>query len=130
MKLDVWARLAAITDRQSKSSGGGKALLFERVKGYPNARLANNIYASADRIARLFGVEGPRTFKFKAVEAIRRGRERGIQVTAEVTPHHLVLTDEALRGYDTNMKMNPPLRTSADRDALRLADVHQHEIWF
>src|SRR5207249_5755140 len=43
-----------------------------KVKGYPNARLANNIYASAERIARLFGVEDPKKFKFKAVEAVRQ----------------------------------------------------------
>ena len=47
-------------------------MLFETVKGYPNARLANNIYASAERIAHLFGVEEPKKFKFKAVEAIRQ----------------------------------------------------------
>jgi dihydroorotase len=41
-----------------------------------------------------------------------------VRVTCEVTPHHLVLTDDALEGYDTNVKMNPPLRDAADRDAL------------
>jgi dihydroorotase len=39
-------------------------------------------------------------------------------VTCEVTPHHFILTDEALQGYDTNVKMNPPLREAADRDAM------------
>lgn len=59
-----------------------------------------------------------------AVERIRSARERGIHVTAEVTPHHLALTDEATLGYDTNTKMAPPLRGQRDVDACRagLAD--------
>ncbi|MCS7046142.1 MAG: dihydroorotase [Gemmataceae bacterium] len=52
------------------------------------------------------------------VELIRRAKERGVNVTAEVNPHHLVLTDAALAGYDSNFKMNPPLRTAADVLAL------------
>ena len=56
-----------------------------------------------------------------SVELIRWGKERGINVTAEVCPHHLSLTEEAVEGYDTNAKMNPPLRTAADVDALRQA---------
>ena len=58
------------------------------------------------------------------VEAIRRARERGIHVTAEVTPHHLTLSDEAALGYDTNAKVAPPLRSEADIRACRegLAD--------
>jgi dihydroorotase len=54
-----------------------------------------------------------------SVELIRWGKERGINVTAEVCPHHLSLTEERVRGYDTNAKMNPPLRTAADVEALR-----------
>ncbi len=59
-----------------------------------------------------------------AVEALRRARERGVHVTAEVTPHHLTLTDEAALGYDTNTKMAPPLRSREDVLACRagLAD--------
>jgi dihydroorotase len=59
-----------------------------------------------------------------AVDLVRRARGRGIAVTADVTPHHLALTDEAVRGYDPNAKMKPPLRSAHDRDALRagLAD--------
>ena len=50
-----------------------------------------------------------------SVEVIRRAKSRGAKITAEATPHHLALTDAALAGYDTNLKMNPPLRTEADR---------------
>jgi dihydroorotase len=59
-----------------------------------------------------------------AVSAIRDARERGVCVTAEVTPHHLALTDEAALGYDTNTKVAPPLRSAADVLACRagLAD--------
>ena len=56
-----------------------------------------------------------------SVELIRRAKERGIHVTAEVTPHHLTLTDRACEGYDTHAKMNPPLREPGDTAALRAA---------
>jgi len=56
-----------------------------------------------------------------SVDLIRWGKERGINVTAEVCPHHLSLTEEAVEGYDTNAKMNPPLRTVADVEALQAA---------
>jgi dihydroorotase len=56
-----------------------------------------------------------------SVELIKWGKERGINVTAEVCPHHLSLTEESVRGYNTNAKMNPPLRTAADVEALREA---------
>ena len=54
----------------------------------------------------------------KALEAIRRAKEEGLQVTCEATPHHFTLTDEAVGDYDTNAKMNPPLRVEADRNAV------------
>jgi dihydroorotase len=54
-----------------------------------------------------------------SVELIRRAKERGVPVTAEVTPHHLTLTDHACEGYDTSAKMNPPLREADDVAALR-----------
>ena len=52
-----------------------------------------------------------------AVSAIRRAKHRGISVTAEVTPHHLTLTDELLRSFDSNYKMNPPLRSQEHVEA-------------
>ena len=59
-----------------------------------------------------------------SVEIIRWAKSRGIDVTAEVTPHHLLLTDELARSYDPLFKVNPPLRTDADVEAVRagLAD--------
>jgi dihydroorotase len=54
----------------------------------------------------------------ESVEALRLARDAGVSVTAEVTPHHLCLTDEAVRGLDPNTKMNPPLRGAGDRKAL------------
>jgi len=53
-----------------------------------------------------------------SVRLIREARARGIPISGEVCPHHIALTDEALQGYDTNFKMNPPLRARADVDAL------------
>ena len=54
-----------------------------------------------------------------AVRIIRDAKARGVRVTAETAPHYFTLTDEALREYDTNLKMNPPLRTAADVAAVR-----------
>jgi dihydroorotase len=57
----------------------------------------------------------------ESIRAVRAGKQRGVRVTCEVAPHHFTLTDEALAGpvkYDTSLKMNPPLREPADRDAM------------
>jgi len=54
-----------------------------------------------------------------SVEMVRIAREQGVRVTAEVTPHHLTLTDEAVLGFGSNAKVNPPLGGPKDRDALR-----------
>lgn len=53
-----------------------------------------------------------------AVDLVRQGKKKGIKVTAEVTPHHFTLSDESVKGYDTNYKMNPPLRTREDVEAM------------
>jgi len=53
-----------------------------------------------------------------SVEILQRAKERGVPVTADVTPHHLALTDSALADYNTNLKTNPPLREESDRQAL------------
>src|SRR5881628_202233 len=57
----------------------------------------------------------------QTLDAVRWGKSRGVRVTCEVTPHHFVLTDDMLAApvaYDTNVKMNPPLRAAEDRDAM------------
>ncbi|MCH7770241.1 MAG: dihydroorotase [Bacteroidetes bacterium] len=53
-----------------------------------------------------------------AVQLVREAKSNGIKVTAEVTPHHFSLTDKSVKTYDTNYKMNPPLRTQEDVDAI------------
>lgn len=57
----------------------------------------------------------------ESVAAIRAGRDRGVAVTAETAPHYFTLTEEAIAAYDTHAKMNPPLRSEADREAVRRA---------
>ena len=57
----------------------------------------------------------------ESVEAIRGAKQKGIKVTAETAPHYFSLTDEAVEGYNTNAKMNPPLRSAEDREAVRRA---------
>jgi dihydroorotase len=54
-----------------------------------------------------------------SLELVKLAKERGIRVTCEVTPHHLILTDEKVRDYDTNFKVNPPLRSPGHLEALR-----------
>jgi dihydroorotase len=54
-----------------------------------------------------------------SVELIRRAKAKGVRVTAEACPHHFTLTHDACEGYNTNAKMNPPLREEADREAVR-----------
>ena len=54
----------------------------------------------------------------RSVELIRQAKRRGVKLSGEVCPHHFTLTEECVKTYDTNYKMNPPLRTERDRDAL------------
>ena len=57
----------------------------------------------------------------ETIEVVRQAKKNGIRVTAEAAPHHLLLTDESLRSYESKYKMNPPLRTKEDVDALLAA---------
>jgi len=75
------------------------------------------------RDAALAGYEGGRIHiqhvsAAESVEAIAAARERGVRITAEASPHHLTLTEDAVRALDTSCKMNPPLRAEADRRAV------------
>ena len=92
------------------------------LKGIPAA--AEEIMVARDAV--LAGLTGGRVHLCHmstrgSVELIRRAKDEGIRVTAEVTPHHLALTDRACERYDTHAKMNPPLREAADIAALRAA---------
>lgn len=55
----------------------------------------------------------------KSVNLISKAKAEGLQISCSVTPYHLLFTDEDLQSYDTNLKLNPPLRTNSDREALR-----------
>ena len=57
----------------------------------------------------------------EALKVVRRGKRAHVRVTCEATPHHFALTDEDVGDYNTNFKMNPPLRSAADREALQVA---------
>ncbi len=61
----------------------------------------------------------------QSVDLIRQGKERGLRLTADVTPHHLALLDEDLVTYDTSLRVNPPLRSADDRQSLRAALVER-----
>jgi dihydroorotase len=89
------------------------------LRGIPNA--AEDIMVARDlALAQLTGgrLHIAHATTEGAVELIRRAKEKGIRVTAEVTPHHLTLTEERVIGYNTNAKVNPPLRTERDIEAL------------
>ena len=89
------------------------------LRGIPNA--AEEIMVARDlALAKLTGgrLHIAHVTTEGSVELIRRAKEKGIKVTAEVTPHHLTLTEERVIGYDTNAKVNPPLRTKRDIKAL------------
>ena len=55
----------------------------------------------------------------ESVELVRRAKAKGLPVTCEAAPHHFILTDKSVRGYDTNTKMSPPLRTQSNIDAIK-----------
>ncbi len=89
------------------------------LRGWPNAAedliVARNVILSEYTGAHIHLQHISSKF---SVDVIRRAKDRGAQITAEATPHHIALTEERLATYDTNFKMNPPLRTDEDRQAL------------
>ena len=89
------------------------------LQGIPNA--SEDVHVARDLI--LAGLTGARLHiahvsTAGSVALIREAKKRGIRVTAEVTPHHLCLTDEAVKSFDTNTKVKPPLRSREDQEAL------------
>jgi dihydroorotase len=122
---------AAITDRPlalhceepTLSHGGhvheGRVAAELGFAGYPS--VAESV--AVERDLALAGYESGRIHLLhlsaaESVGALRRAREAGVAASGEATPHHLVLTDDAVRSLDPNVKMNPPLRTEEDRQAL------------
>ena len=108
---------------KSLSSGGvmheGRVSLLLGLKGMP--ALAEDIDVVRDIIlAKETGshVHIAHVSTKGAVEAVRRAKSEGINVTCEVTPHHFTLTDKAVEGYDTNTKMAPPLRSEEHLEAI------------
>jgi dihydroorotase len=89
------------------------------LRGWPNAAedliVARNVILSEYTGAHIHLQHISSRF---SVDISRRAKQRGARITAEATPHHIALTDEALATYDTHFKMNPPLRTEEDRRAL------------
>jgi len=88
--------------------GAAEALIVDRDVG-----LARQIRGSRLHVAHLSTAD--------ALKAVRRGKRAKARVTCEVTPHHFTLIDENVGEYDTNFKMNPPLRSAADREAIVVA---------
>jgi dihydroorotase len=89
------------------------------LRGWPNAAedliVARNVILSEYTGAHIHLQHISSKF---SVDVIRRAKQRGARITAEATPHHIALTDDALATYDPKFKMNPPLRTEEDRRAL------------
>ena len=115
--------IASHCEEKSLSRGGSmnEGLVSTRLglTGIPNA--AEDVMISRDLLlAELTGgrLHIQHVSTFHGVEMIRQAKSRGIHVTAEATPHHLTLTDEACDGYRTEAKVNPPLRSGADRQAV------------
>lgn len=108
---------------KSLSSGGvmheGRISLLLGLKGMP--ALAEEIDAMRDiLLAKETGarVHLAHVSTRGSIEAVRRAKNEGIEVTCEVTPHHFALTDQSVEGYDTNTKMSPPLRSEEHLDAV------------
>ncbi|NCU02658.1 MAG: dihydroorotase [Chitinophagaceae bacterium] len=90
----------------------GKPLLAEEIQVARDIKLAR--YAESK--LHFTGVTSP-----KSIEYINRAKENGTAISCSVTPAHLYFTDDDLQSYDTNLKLYPPVRTAAERDALRQA---------
>lgn len=101
------------------SMNEGPRATFLGIKGIPNA--AESVMVARDiALSELTGahVHFCHISTKESVEAIREAKKRGVQVTCETAPHYFTLTDEDIHDYDTNFKMNPPLRSDKDRQAI------------
>ena len=116
-------RLALHCEEQSLSRGGhmheGEVSAELGFTGYPS--VAESLMVERDLALAAYEGQPIHLLHLSAresVDALRRARAAGVQATAEVTPHHLCLTEDAVRSLDPNVKMNPPLRAEEDRAAL------------
>jgi len=91
----------------------GMSVMAEAAIVDRDVQLAQQFTGARLHVAHLSTAEG--------LKAVRRGRRNRARVTCEVTPHHFALTDADMLDYDTNFKMNPPLRSAADREAIHAA---------
>ncbi|WP_457576221.1 dihydroorotase [Desulfomarina sp.] len=113
-------------EEKSLSRGGcmneGETATRLGLQGIPNAAESIMVYRDIV-LAELTGarVHISHVSTAESIELIRRGKARGVRVTAESAPHYFMLTEEAVTGYDTHAKMNPPLRSRKDLEAVRHA---------
>jgi dihydroorotase len=101
------------------SMNEGPFATFWGIKGIPNA--SESVMVERDiALARLTGayVHFCHISTTESLEAIRQAKKRGVNITCETAPHYFTLTDENVKEYDTNFKMNPPLRSEKDRQAV------------
>ena len=115
--------LALHCEEKTLSRGGhvheGRVAAELGFAGYPS--VAESVMVERDLSLAAYEAQPIHLLHLSAAEsvaALRRAREAGVRASAEVTPHHLCLTDEAVRSLDANVKMNPPLRAERDRGAL------------
>ncbi len=113
-------------EESSLSRGGcmneGETATRLGLQGIPNAAESIMVYRDIV-LAELTGarVHISHVSTAESIELIRQGKARGVRVTAESAPHYFMLTEEAVTGYDTHAKMNPPLRSRKDLEAVRHA---------
>lgn len=113
-------------EESSLSRGGcmneGETATRLGLQGIPNAAESIMVYRDIV-LAELTGarVHISHVSTAESIELIRQGKARGVRVTAESAPHYFMLTEEAVTGYDTHAKMNPPLRSQKDLEAVRHA---------
>jgi dihydroorotase len=116
-------KLAVHCEEPTLSRGGhvheGRVAAEVGFAGYPS--VAESVAVERDLALAAYEAQPVHVLHLSAVdsvEALRRARAAGVAASGEATPHHLVLTDEAVRSLDPNVKMNPPLRAEQDRLAL------------
>ena len=119
LNLPVFVHAEDHSIADSGSMNEGPFSTFWGIKGIPNA--AESIMVVRDiALSELTGahVHFCHISTAESVEAIRQAKGRGVKVTCETAPHYFTLTDKDIKGYDTNFKMNPPLRSEQDRSAI------------